>query len=105
MENHFRSIRNELSELFSLVDAVNGENGVATHIAMTMLEVGNDRTNQGLQQFEFLEFGDETKSTSSNVLVGMFEVQTEVRAGKCGKKVRDSTTIHYNHTNIHTKKE
>ncbi len=56
------------------VRIVQGEHGVAAHVAVAVVQVLLNRLDQRLQKLEFFELGDEAKSAAANKLVGVHEV-------------------------------
>ena len=63
------------------VETENGEDGVAAHVRVAMVQVVLHRGHERLQQFDVLELAHEPQSTPADVLVGVVEVVPEGVAG------------------------
>jgi hypothetical protein len=53
---------------------VQGEHGVAPHVAVSVVQVLLDGLYQRLQQLELFQLSDEAQGTAADKLVGMHEV-------------------------------
>ena len=58
----------------SPVDGVDGQDGVAAHVAVSVLQAGPDGRHQGLQQLRLLQLAEETQGGATDELVGMLQV-------------------------------
>lgn len=56
------------------VDSVDGQDRIASYVAVTVLQTGADRWHKGLQQFRFLQLAQETQSGATDELIGMLEI-------------------------------
>lgn len=55
-------------------DGVNGQDGISSHIAVTVLQTGTDRWHEWLQQLRLLQFTEETQRGATDELIGMLQV-------------------------------
>lgn len=61
------------------VDGVNGQHGVAAHIAVPVLQARADGRHQGLQQLCFLQLAEKAQSGASDKLIWVLEVLKATR--------------------------
>ena len=78
-------IRNE--GLMLLVDHVDGQDGVAAHIRVAVLEAGSDRRDKRLEDLGLLELAEEAKCAATNVLIRMLKI---VPQGIANDQTKDS---------------
>jgi hypothetical protein len=78
VEDELGSVGNEERE--GLVDAVDGQHGIAAHIGVAVLEVGAHGGHQRLEDLCLLELAQEAQRAAPHVLVRVVEIVTEVRA-------------------------
>mmetsp|Transcript_2259 Transcript_2259/g.3157 ORF Transcript_2259/g.3157 Transcript_2259/m.3157 type:complete len:216 (+) Transcript_2259:704-1351(+) len=63
--------------LEALVCVVNGEHGISSHVAVSMLEVGAQRCNQRLQDVLLAHFAEKSQRGATNKLVGVVEIVSD----------------------------
>lgn len=56
------------------VDGVNGQDGIPSHVTVTVLQTGPDGWHERLQQLWFLQFAQETQRGATDELIGMLQV-------------------------------
>lgn len=56
------------------VDGVNGQDGISSHITVTVLQTGADGWHERLQQLRLLQFAEETQRGATDELIGMLQV-------------------------------
>jgi hypothetical protein len=66
--------RVDAERLRHTVGIVQGEHGIASHIAVAVVEVLLDRLHQRLQQLKLLQLGHEAQRAAAHKLVGVHEV-------------------------------
>lgn len=73
--NEFRSIGAKVIKV--LVNVVKSQDGIASHIRVSVLKVGADGRKQRFQNFGLLQFAQETQGRTTNVFVGVNQVITQ----------------------------
>lgn len=56
------------------IDGVNGQDGISSHITVTVLQTGPDGWHERLQQLWLLQFAQETQRGATDELIGMLKV-------------------------------
>lgn len=56
------------------IDGVNGQDGIPSHVTVTMLQTGADRWHERLQQLGLLQFAQETQRGATDELIRMLQV-------------------------------
>lgn len=56
------------------VDGVDGQHGVAAHVAVPVLQARADGRHQGLQQLGFLQLAQKAQGGASDKLIGVLEI-------------------------------
>lgn len=59
---------------FVPVDGVNGQDSIAAHITVTVVQAGPDRWHERLKQLGLLQLAQETQSGAADELIGMLQV-------------------------------
>lgn len=59
---------------FIPVDCVNGQDSIAAHITVTVLQTGPDGRHERLEQLRLLQFAQETQCGATDELIGMLQV-------------------------------
>lgn len=72
LEHKLSSIRDQLRKV--LDDGINGQHSVSSDVGMSVLKVGSDSFNERLEQLLVVQLAEETKCTSSHVLIGIVQV-------------------------------
>lgn len=56
------------------IDGVNGQDSIAAHVTVSVLQAGSDCWHERLQQLWLLQFTQETQSGATDELIGMLQV-------------------------------
>lgn len=56
------------------VDSVDGQDSIAAHVAVPVLQAGPDGWHEGLQQLRLFQFAEETQGGATDELVGMLQI-------------------------------
>jgi len=64
--------------LHPLVEGVDGQHRVAAHVAVAVLQIGEDGGHEGLQDLLLLDAAQEAQRDAADVLIGVLQVVAQI---------------------------